>query len=181
MRELAPLIGPALALFIIVRRGFKPRRVKANRLWVYPVLITAMAGLVLWRSGAPGVEAVAIYAAAVVLGGALGWFTTQHLELTLDDNGTIMSKPTPIGTLLTAAVFVARFAAEFYMNGGAPRPGPNPPNLHPTAQGLVLWLTNAGLLFVAARLIAQAWHMWLRTRPLLAQHAAAQPPPTDPA
>ena len=176
LKEFAPYIAPALALFFIVRRGFRTRRVKANRLWAYPIVLTVMAGIVLWRSGVPGAEAIAIYAAAIAAGAVLGWFTTQHLELTLDDNGTIMSKPTPFGTLLTAAVFVARFAAEFYMNGGPPRPGPQPPNLHPTAHGLLLWLTNAGLLFAVARLIAQQWHMWIRTRPLLEQHSARQPP-----
>jgi hypothetical protein len=82
-----------------------------------------------------------------------------------------MSKPTQFGTLLTAAVFIARFAIEYIVNGG---PGGAPPTHTIKHAGTLLWLADAGLLFVAARMLAQAAHMWLRIRPLIAQHKAAQ-------
>jgi hypothetical protein len=82
-----------------------------------------------------------------------------------------MSKPTQFGTLLTAAVFIARFAIEFIVNGG---PGGAPPTHVIKHAGTLLWLADAGLFFVAARMLAQAAHMWLRIRPLIAQHKAAQ-------
>ena len=112
-------------------------------------------------------------------GAALGWFTTQHVELTLDDaTGTIMSKPTRFGTYLTAAVFILRFAVEFMVNGG-PGGASGPPHMPARVvqhAGTLLWLADAGLLFVAARMLAQSAHMWLRIRPLLARHKAAQLP-----
>ena len=171
MNNLAPFIAPALALFFILRRGLRPRRVKPNGLWTFPVVLTVLALLSLSHSGVPALLAVAGYATAVVGGFALGWFTAQHVELTLDPaSGTVMSKPTPFGSALTALVFIGRFAIEYFVKG---TPG-GPPGAHiaPEHAANLIWLANAGLLFVAARMIGRAWHMWIRTRPLLAQIAA---------
>ncbi|HXC55476.1 MAG TPA: hypothetical protein VNU97_09285 [Rhizomicrobium sp.] len=174
MHGLAPFIAPALALFLILRRGMRPTRIKPDRLWIYPGIITLLALAALSRGKLPGLEGIAIFVAAVLGGGALGWFTTQHVELTLDDKtGTIMSQPTPFGTLLTGAVFAARFILEYLVNGG---PGGGAPAALKHGD-LYVWLADAGLLFVAARGLTRAWHMWARTRPLLAQHKAAQLPP----
>ncbi len=42
MNQIAPYIAPALALFFIFRRGSRTRRVKANSLWRYPIIITLL-------------------------------------------------------------------------------------------------------------------------------------------
>jgi hypothetical protein len=176
MHGLSFFIAPTLALFFIVRRGLRPQRIKPNGLWIYPSIITVLAVLALGHGQTPGVLAIAMFTVAVAAGGALGWFTAQHVELTLDEKtGTIMSQPTPFGSLLTAAVFAARFILE-YLTGAGQSPAPH---LHPS--DTLVWLSDAGLMFVAARGLTRAWHMWIRTRPLLAQHKAAQaainPPP----
>ena len=175
MRDFAPFIAPALALFFILRRGGKPRRVKPNGLWIYPLVITILAVMALAQGQAPSLIAYVYFAAAVAAGGALGWFTTQHVELTLDDKtGTIMSKPTQFGTYLTAAVFVLRFAVEYLVNGGPSGGPPHVPGRIAQHAGTLLWFADAALLFVAARVMAQAAHMLIRIRPLIAQHKAAQ-------
>ncbi|MEJ0025267.1 MAG: hypothetical protein WDN01_04480 [Rhizomicrobium sp.] len=175
MKGLAPYLVPALALYFIVRRGAKPQRIKPDRLWIFPGIITFLALSAIWRGKAPGLLEIAVYVAAILAGGVLGWFTTQHVELTLDDaTGTVMSQPTWFGTVLTAAVFVARFALDFLTTGD------NGGGVKALAQqhgaGLVL-VANAGLLFVAARGLSRAWHMVARINPLLEQHKAAQRPP----
>lgn len=185
MRDFLPYLGPALAMMFIFRRGLKPRRVKVNSLWTYPIIIGVLAFLALSRSHAPGLLALSSYALAVVAGGALGWFTAQHAELTLDPpSGTIMSKPTPIGTAITAAAFLIKFAIDFYMNGG---PGNGAPNVHPFAIRHAAGINvfgNAMLLLAVARNFGNAAHMWIRTRPLvvqLEQHKASQTqPPASP-
>ncbi|MEJ1970803.1 MAG: hypothetical protein WDN03_19565 [Rhizomicrobium sp.] len=186
MREFAPLIGPILALLFIFRRGLKPRRVKVNGLWRYPVIIAALALFTLWRGQAPGLIAVAVYIVAIAAGGALGWFTAQHAELTLDPGtGTITSKPTPFGTAITGAAFLAKFGLDYYVNGGPSNGGPHGDFAVRHSHGLT-WFADAALLFVAARSLAQAAHMWIRTRPLLEQleqhkatRAAEGPKPGD--
>jgi hypothetical protein len=154
--------------------------VKPDSLWRYPIIIAVLAGLTLSRSHAPGLIAIGSYLVAAGAGGALGWFTAQHVELTLDPGtGTIMSKPTPVGTVITAAAFLLKFAIDFYMNGG---PGNGAPNVHPfavrNAAGITVF-ANAMLLLAAARGLGGAWHMWIRTRPLVDQLAShkAEPPP----
>ncbi|HEX4301615.1 MAG TPA: hypothetical protein VHZ78_02395 [Rhizomicrobium sp.] len=180
MNTLAPFIAPALALFFIVRRGRTPRRIRPGALWVYPLVITLLALTTLSQGMPRDLEAVAVYILAFAAGAALGWFTTQHVELTLDEKtGTIMSQPTMFGTLLTAGVFAARFGLEYLINGG---PGQAPHgHISPERAANLLWFADAALIFIAGRALAQAGHMWLRTRPLVAQHRAAQPlkGPTD--
>jgi len=181
LKDFLPYLGPALALMFIFRRGFKPRRVKVNSLWRSPVILGVLALLTLSRSHAPSLFAISSYAAAMLAGGALGWFTAQHVELTLDkDSGTIMSQPTRIGTTITAAAFLLKFAIDFYMNGG---PGNGAPQVHPFAVQHAAGINvfgNAMLLLAVARTMGGAAHMWIRTRPLvdeLAQHKASSIPP----
>ena len=165
MIKLFPIIAPLLALLIIVRRGSSARRVKVNALWRFPIIIAALCVTSLANGKMPGLLALAMYAAAVPAGALLGWFTAQHVELTLDETtGTITSKPTPFGTAITAGAFLARFAVDYFVKGGSPG--------HPSV--VLVGAANAALLFVAARGLAGAWHMWIRTRPLIAQHKAAQ-------
>jgi len=176
MHGFGSLIAPALALYFIVRRGSKPQRIKPSRLWIFPGIITLLALAAIWNNKAPSLLEIGVYAAAVAVGGVLGWYTTQHIELTLDEaTGTVMSQPTIFGTAMTAAVFVARFALDFLSAGG------NGNGLKALAvqhgASLVL-IANAGLLFVAARGLSRAWHMLARINPILEQHKASQLPPT---
>ncbi|MGZ5999622.1 MAG: hypothetical protein ACXWLC_09580, partial [Rhizomicrobium sp.] len=81
--------------------------------------------------------------------------------------GTIMSKPTVFGTAMTAGAFVARFLADTLMKSGG--------GLIPGHHAIVIaGAADAALIFVAARGLAGAYHMWIRTRPLIEQHKAAQ-------
>ena len=175
MHGFGPFIAPALALFFIVRRGSRPQRIKPDRLWIYPGVITFLALTAIWGGKVPGLLELALYVAAVAAGGVLGWFTTQHIELTLDDKtGTVMSQPTLFGTAMTAAVFLARFALDFLSTGGSGGGLKAMAAQHGASLALV---ANAGLLFVAARGLSRAWHMVARINPLLEQHKASQLPP----
>ncbi|MGZ5935959.1 MAG: hypothetical protein ACXWLK_01045 [Rhizomicrobium sp.] len=168
MFSLGSILPTLLVVALIVRRGSKPRRVKVNSLWRFPVIITLLALFSLVGSAPPGLLAIVMYVVAAPAGAALGWFSAQHVELTLDDKtGTIMSKPTVFGTALTAGAFVARFLADTLMKSGG--------GLIPGHHAIVIaGAADAALIFVAARGLAGAYHMWIRTRPLMEQHKAAQ-------
>lgn len=155
-----------LVVWLIIRRGSKARRVKLNSLFRFPAIIAVLALVSLY--GHAPLLAIAMYIAAVPAGAALGWFSARHVELTLDDKtGTIMSQPTFWGTAMTAGAFVARSLADTAMKGvGTALPGHHALTIAGAA--------DAALLFVAARGLASAYHMWIRTRPLLEQHKAAQ-------
>jgi hypothetical protein len=168
MFSLGSILPTLLVVALIVRRGSKPRRVKVNSLWRYPAIITLLALFSLAGSAPPGLLGIAMYVVAVPAGAALGWFSAQHVELTLDDKtGTISSKPTVWGTAMTAGAFVARYLADTWMKSGS--------GALPGHHGIAIaGAADAALIFVAARGLASAYHMWIRTRPLLEQHKAAQ-------
>jgi hypothetical protein len=137
-------------------------------LWRYPIIITVLAFFSLAGSATPGLFATAVYAVAVAAGAVLGWFSAQHIELTLDDKtGTIMSQPTLWGTLMTAGAFVARSLADSLMKSGSGAF----PGQHTIAIG---GAADAALIFVAARGLASTYHMWIRTRLLLEQQIPAK-------
>jgi hypothetical protein len=137
-------------------------------LFRFPAIIAVMAALALYGHAPKNLLAIAMYFVAVPAGVVLGWFSARHVELTLDDKtGTIMSQPTFWGTAMTAGAFVARSLADYAMKGAG---GLIPGHHEMTISGA----TDAALLFVAARGLASAYHMWVRTRPILEQHRAAQ-------
>lgn len=167
MNQIAPYFAPAIALLLILRRGSKPRRVKVNSLWRYPFIITVLCVSTLLGKPFPQLQPLLMFAIAIPAGFTMGWFGAQHVELTFDSaTGTIMSKPTAFGTLLTAGAFLVRFAIEYLINGAPSRGMPSPLT---AVHHATTWVgaADALLLFVAARGLASAWHMWIRTRPLL--------------
>jgi hypothetical protein len=172
MPELSFFLPPALVLFMIIRRGTRPQRIKPNRLWVFPGLIALLACLAIANGKMPSLIGFAVYAAAIVAGAVLGWFTTQHIELTLDDaTGTVMSQPSRLATIGTAAFFLARFALD-YATGSQ---GGGFWKTYLVAHGASLALiTNAGLLFIAARGLSRAWHMLARINPMIEAHKASK-------
>lgn len=176
MHGYATFLPPAIALYMIVRRGSRPQRIKPSRLWIFPGVIAVLAVSAIWRGKAPTPLEIAVYAVALVAGGVLGWFTTQHVELTLDDKtGTVMSQPTVFGTAMTAAVFIARFGMD-YLTGAANGGGGGWKQVAVQHGANLILIANAGLLFVAARGLSRAWHMVARINPLLEAHRAAQLP-----
>ncbi|HEY0107487.1 MAG TPA: hypothetical protein VGB91_15510 [Rhizomicrobium sp.] len=163
-----------VAFVLILRRGLKPQRIKPDRLWVFPVAITILALATLSNGKPPDPVAILVYVGAAAAGGALGWFTTRHIELTLDDKtGTVMSQPTLLGTAMTAGVFLARFAVDAATGTG---PGGGWKGFAVQHGASLALITSAGLLFVAARGVTRAWHMRQRIHPMLAAHKADNSP-----
>lgn len=162
------LLPTMLVVWLIIRRGSKPRRVKLNSLFRFPTIVTVLALLALYGHAPRSLLAIGMYTVAVPVGAVIGWFSARHVELTLDDKtGTIMSQPSYWGTAMTAGAFLARSLADSLMKDS----GGTLPSHHAMT---IAGATDAALLFVAARGLASAYHMWIRTRPLLEQHKAAQ-------
>ena len=165
-RYLVPLLVIGLVLLRLIRNA--PKRVKASRLYVLPSLLAIGVGFTLAQSGFPPVVWLLGYVLAAVLGGGVGYLTARHREFTLDpETGEISSRATPIGTIIFAILFAARFGLKMLfpeLNGSgfsAPAASGHP------AQHLIGW-TDAGLIFSTAMVMGTAATTWLRTRPLVA-------------
>src|ERR1051325_9572029 len=171
--NIGPYLIPALVIALVALRLIrnKPRKVKPNRLFVLPVVLTLAVIFTLTETSAPGSLWIAIYLVAACMGAGVGYLNGRHRDFTLDaENGEIMSRATPIGTIIFGALFAVRFGLKLVfpqLNGGGTPYGPPPPNLHPAAS--VIGWTDAGLVFSTALLLATAATTWWRTRHLIAE------------
>lgn len=164
---LAPLIVLALLTLRLVRN--RPRKLRLGVLFVRPVIILVLVGVVLAVSPMPTLVWIAGYAAAMALGAVAGFFTTHHQEFAIDyDTGEITSRATPIGAVLILILFAARFGVRYATVGM----GGNPyePGQHVSPD--VIAAANASLMFAAGFILARVGNTWLRARKLIVEHRA---------
>jgi hypothetical protein len=170
---LVPLLVIALVLWRLIRNP--PRKVKVGRLFILPALITAAAVFTVAQTGFPPAIWLAGYSLAGVLGGGAGYLSARHREFTFDsETGEITSRATPIGTIIFAALFAARFGLRLLFPELAGASAGITTDQTASAHHLIGW-TEAGLLFSTAMVIATAATTWFRTRPL-----ATRPQPIAP-
>ncbi|HTT98638.1 MAG TPA: hypothetical protein VMF58_11365 [Rhizomicrobium sp.] len=173
LRDILPYLGPILIVILIGRRMLraqKPTRIRPHLLWIQPAIL--LAGMVLLL-GMTKVQtsplAIAIFVGAAVAGGVVGYFRALHQEFSIDaETGNVMSKATPLGSMLFLGIFLVRYAMNYMMKGGQQADMAHPPS--PT----VLLYTDAMLFFAFAMVAATAFEVYRRTRPVVAQHKAGQ-------
>lgn len=180
-QQLAPYLVPLIVVALIARRAFRaqaPRRVRTSRLWIGPVYVAVAMALVLFQSPLPGAFGLMLFAAGAAIGGGVGYLRALHQEFSIDpETGNIMSKATPVASILFIGLFVIRYALNIWMQGGRA-----PGALQARSAELMLY-TDTMLFFAFAMVSVSAWEIWRRTRPLLAEHLAAKAvaPPQAPA
>jgi H+/Cl- antiporter ClcA len=124
-------------------------------------------GLVLWSSPRPDPFGIGLFAIGAVLGGLVGYFRALHQEFSIDpETGNVMSKASPIATILFIGLFLVRYALNWWMTGGKA-----PDALQARSAQLMLY-TDTTLFFAFAMVSVSAWEIWRRTRPLVAEHKA---------
>lgn len=170
--NIGPYVGPLLVIAIVARRMIRntPKKVKPSRLFLIPVLLGAVALLTLSRTGWPSLLWMGVDVVAAALGAGAGYLSARHRDFTLDaESGEIMSRATPIGTIIFGALFVIRFGLKmiFPQLNGQTAYSPPSAHLHPAASAIG-W-ADAGLVFSTAFLLASAATTWLRTRHLIAE------------
>ena len=176
LQYLPILLVVALIGFRLLRAS-QARKIRPGRLWIGPiyVLVAMVAMFAFLPSPLGNPFAVPIFAGAGLIGAGVGYLRGKHQEFSIDpETGDVMSKASPIGTIVFLAVFLARFGLRTWM--GNPQPGVGQP-MDPQ------WTlyTDAMLFFAAGVVIATAWEVWRRTRPLVLAHRASQtplPPPS---
>lgn len=176
--QFAPYLVPLIVIALIARRAIRAQtaqRIRPSRLWIGPVYIAAAMALVLWTSPAPGMWGVALFVLAAAAGGGIGYLRALHQEFSIDpETGNVMSKASPVATILFVGLFVVRYALNYWMRGGAA-----PDALQARSAELMLY-TDTMLFFAFAMVSVSAWEIWRRTRPLVVEHRAAQPPAAEP-
>jgi hypothetical protein len=182
--HIGPYIVPLLVIALVACRLIrnKPQKVTPSRLFVLPGFLTLAAIFVLIQTPFPGAFWIAVYFLAAIAGTGVGYLSGHHREFTLDyETGEIMSRATPIGSIIFAALFAMRYALKVIfpeLNGGQTF-SPSAALHHPA--GNVIGWTDAGLVFSTAMILATAATTWLRTRHLATERRAraSSPPKTD--
>ncbi len=166
--QLLPYLGPAIVVILIARRTLRaqqPRRVRPNLLWIQPAIL--LAGMISVFALTPvqlSVFSLGLFLLGAIMGAAVGYFRALHQEFSIEpETGNVMSKATPLGSILFLGLFLIRFGMNSWMDRGAP-PVMGAANPH------ILLYTDVTLFFAFAMVAATAFEVWRRTRPIIAEH-----------
>lgn len=164
-QTLGPLIGIAVAaVFVGVRmaRGTKARRLRIEYLWITPLLLVLVMGLMLWEQRPDGLEWAGV-GVALALGAALGWQRGRLMAISVDpETNELNQRASPAALLLILVLVVVRIGARTAMEGDAAIVRLSP-----------VLLADVFLAFAVGLVAVTRLEMFLRARRLLAAAKAA--------
>lgn len=180
-KHLLPYLGPILVVALLARRVLRnpPRKVKIWRMFIAPVVIVLAVSATLAVSPMPGPLWIVGFVIALALGAGVGFLTTHHQEFSIDEDGDVSARATPIGTVLVVGLFAVRYGIKYLTGSGG---NTYAPAMHPAA-GVIGW-TDVGLMFSTGLVFARVVTTWVHARPLIEAHKAqkaiaqAAPPPS---
>ena len=152
----------AVAIIFMIRRNLASRRIRAGTLWVFPVILTAIAALSISQTPPHDALGVAILAVGAAAGAVAGWYRGKFTRITLDaETGVLTGQGSIIGMALILAIYVGRYAVISWAQS------------HPEQGGTAVVVADCALVFGFATLIVSRLEMWLRCRKLMAGNASA--------
>ena len=157
-----PYLIMAVAMVFMIRRNLAARRINAGSLWVFPVLLLAIAALTIVQSPPRDSFGIAVVTAAALAGAVAGWYRGKFTHITLDaETGVLTGKGSVVGLVLILALYVGRYTVINWSKA------------HPDHSGTAVIVADSALLFGFATLIVSRLEMWLRCRKLMAAGTAA--------
>ncbi len=157
-----PYLVMAVAIIFMIRRNLASRRIQAGTLWVFPLILIAIAALTIAQSPPHDSVGVAILAIGALAGAVAGWYRGKFTHITLDaQTGVLTGKGSAVGLVLILALLVARYAIRTWAAS------------HPDKGGIAIAIADAAFLAGFATLIVSRLEMWLRCRKLMAGAAPA--------
>lgn len=157
-----PYLVMAVALIFMIRRNLRSRRIRAETLWIFPVLLIAIAALSIAQRPPRDAFGIAGVVLATLAGAVAGWYRGKFTHITLDaESGVLTGKGSIIGLALILAIYVGRYAVISWAQS------------HPEQGGAAVVIADCALVFGFATLIVSRLEMWLRCRQLMAGAASA--------
>jgi hypothetical protein len=162
------IVPLGIAAVIIVARNSRPRLLKIERLWIMPAIyVVLMAGAIAEAPPPITPVSIAILAACLVLGVAIGWqrarFTQIHIH---PETHELTSRASPIGLIFIFAILLVRVGARSLLAGNAGL-------LHLP----IIAIADGSLLLAIAMLTTQRLEVWQRASRMLAEAKGASGPP----
>lgn len=157
-----PYLIMAVALIFMIRRNLAARRIRAETLWIMPVLLIAIGALAVAQTPPHNITGVAILAVGALGGAAAGWYRGKLTHISLDaDTGVLTGKGSVVGLAIILGLLVARQAIRAWAQ------------THPDKSGVAVAIADAAFLFGFATVIVARLEMWLRCRKLMSGVATA--------
>lgn len=155
-QTVGPLIGVGVALIVILLRNRRKRTLRPHLMWIAPVLILPLIGLGLWASSQHahlGPLAWLVFALALGLGGAAGWWRGKTITIEKDADGVLKAQASPLGLVLVVGLLAARTGLREVAQSQA-----DAWRLDPVV------VTDAFLFFAIGLIVAQRLEMYIRAR-----------------
>lgn len=159
------LIPMVIAVGIILLRNSRPRKLRIERLWIYPVvLFVALVGTL--AAAPPPVTPVSIGLLVIGLlaGGAIGWWRGKLTNIIIDpETHEMTASASAIGIALILVVFLVRFGMRDLL-------AQNAAQLHLPVVAAI----DAVVVLGIGMMSVQRLEMWLRASRMLAEAQAAK-------
>lgn len=157
---LGPFLIGLVAMGIIMLRNARGRKLRVERLWLYPSIM--IAGVLTLIAADPPVEPLVIAAlvAITALGAGIGWYRGKLTRIELNpETHELTSRASPVAMALILILFLVRYGLRSWLTG------PEASLLHLGAARI----TDGFLLFTVGIVVTQRIEIWLRCRKMLAE------------
>jgi uncharacterized membrane protein len=162
------LVPLGVVALVVILRNSRPRRLKIDRLWLWPVIYLVMMVFALYAAPPPiTVVSIAILVVAALVGAAIGWQRARFIQVHIHpETQDITSRASPIGIIFIFAILLVRYAGRDFLASNAA-------SLHLP----VIAITDGFLVLAVAMLSVQRLELWMRASRMLAQAKASIGPP----
>ena len=158
-----PSLVGLLLIALVVRRSLRVRKLRPDRMLMLPGIVVLVALFLLAQDPPHEPLTIAVLAAAVLLGAAIGWHRGKLTRISHDPaDGSFTAAPSTAAVVLILLVFALRYGVKLWL---AASPG----GRHGHEAELA---TNALLISSVGLIAAQRVEMVIRCRKLMAEAAA---------
>ena len=164
LQALIPILIIGVVLAFRLRSMSRRQPLNVARLWLAPLILMVIAISTI-AAHPPGTLGLAACAAALAVGGLLGWHRGKLTRIERDPaTGALFQQASPGEMILLIAIIAIRFAARSYLQG---QTAPGKFDQH------TLIVTDALLCFAVGLIAMTRIEIGLRARALLAERPAA--------
>lgn len=120
--QVFPILIPLVIIAVLAVRRRKPQRIRIERLWIMPLLMTALIGSGLYYTPhTPFHPATyAAFAIALAIGLVGGWFRARTVPMSFDAaSGTVVTEPSIVAIVVLVALFAGRSLLRMALAGSA--------------------------------------------------------------
>ncbi len=143
---------PFVLVALVVLRNSRARRLRIERLWVSPVILLALVGLVFTQQGMPTPLMLGVDIAALAAGALLGWWRARFTHISVDPaTHELTSRASPVGMLIILGIFAIRYGIRYFAAQSASSLGVSANAIADAALAISVGLVCAQRLEIALR------------------------------